>query len=81
MVKWLTQRIVAPPCAGSIPVVRPTLKTQGLRIPLDLFCLLAKYTTIIPKKHSIMQKLIGDSSILFYYFKIILFLIYNIGET
>ena len=26
MVKWLTLRIVAPACAGSIPVIRPNIK-------------------------------------------------------
>ena len=31
MVKWLTRRIVAPLCAGSIPVMRPSAKKNALR--------------------------------------------------
>lgn len=59
MVKWLTQRIVAPPRAGSIPVVRPIKRTQSLGTIPRLF-------VIFKRKTLDMTKIIGKVDFKFY---------------
>ena len=53
MVKWLTQRIVAPSCVGSNPTIRPISNFDGsVKAYLDWICVIKSY-----RHNGIAQKL------------------------